>query len=642
MRFEPRRAFSIARIARPRPIAVAVPVEIAFLADYGVPRDVLRAAAQRALAEGIEPSRALLASGEVSETRFYYCLAHRLGVPFIVNWPRPALPLDLRRALDRRRFRLADDPRAAWLTAPAGVDIVLMFDACTSGIALPSLAITTPSHLDEILRHRAQSTIAYEASQALPDQTPALSARNALGLKGMSLIVLVLAALFVGAVLGLRAVDDVLGIVFLAGIVFRLAVCAQGAAPSSSAPPAALHDDALPTYSVLVPLHDEAAMVPGLAKALGEIDYPRAKIEVLFLIEAGDRATRDALEYARLPPGFRIVDVPNGAPRTKPRALNAGLLLARGTLVVVYDAEDRPDPNQLRLAAARFAQAPAHVACLQARLAISNGANGLLAKLFAIEYATLFDVFNVGLARFGLPIALGGTSNHFRSDALCRVGAWDAWNVTEDADLGLRLARFGYAIDMLDSTTWEEAPERLGDWFKQRRRWTKGWMQTLLVLARDMPTAVRDLGATKSLVVTLMLTNLVTGPLLTPLFLVLVTWHLAADGLPTPRGALDVAEATLAFSVIGIGVAGTVWSGIIGARRRGLAGILGLLALSPYQLLISAAACGGLADLFVRPYHWHKTQHGEAARKRQNPIEQQASNVRPVRSLSARWRGRRS
>ena len=168
---------------------------------------------------------------------------------------------------------------------------------------------------------------------------------------------------------------------------------------------------------------------------------------------------------------------------------------------------------------------------------------------------------------------------------------------------------------MLASTTWEEAPERLGVWFKQRRRWTKGWMQTLVVLCRDLPAVVRDLGLRRSLVVALMLTNLVTGPLLTPIFLVLVVWRLAVNGLPSPHDPAGVIEATLAYSVLALGAAGTLWSGFVGVRARALGGARGLLAFLPYQLMISAAAWGGFIDLIMRPYHWHKTQHGEAAHR---------------------------
>ena len=208
---------------------------------------------------------------------------------------------------------------------------------------------------------------------------------------------------------------------------------------------------------------------------------------------------------------------------------------------------------------------------------------------------------------------------HFRAAALRAVGGWDAWNVTEDADLGFRLARFGYATDVLASTTFEDAPERLGLWFKQRRRWTKGWMQTLVVLARDLPDVIQDLGPKHSLVVALLLTNLVTGPLLTPFFLALVLWHLAAHGLPTPHGVGAILEATLAFTVIGVGALGTLWQGWLGVQRRGHACWWSLPAVLPYQLMISAAAWGGLFDLVFRPHHWHKTPHGAAARRVRPP-----------------------
>ena len=379
MRFEPRRAFGTARRLNGPCRAAELPAELSFLEAFFVSRGALLRAKARAEAEGTDASRALVASGEVSETRYYRCLAHRLGLPFIADWPHPAPPFDLGRALARNQISLAGDPRATWLLAPTGVDVSLLLRARANSVALPSLAITTPSHLEAILCHRAQTTIAYAASHALPDEAPAWSAKNALGRWTVILIGLAMACLLAGAVLCLRLVADVLGVVFFAGLVFRLLVCARGLSPASK-PIKEVPDAELPPYTLLVPLYDEAGMAPGLVAALDEIDYPRGKLDVLFLVEADDAATRDALVHARLRPGFKIVDVPDGAPRTKPRALNAGLLLARGTLVAVYDAEDRPAPDQLRRAAARFAHAPATLACLQAHLVVANQASGLLAR----------------------------------------------------------------------------------------------------------------------------------------------------------------------------------------------------------------------------------------------------------------------
>ncbi len=443
---------------------------------------------------------------------------------------------------------------------------------------------------------------------------PSLSARGALRTAGALAVVAAGAACLAGLICAARLVVDLAAVVFLAALVFRLMVSAAGVSEAGTDEDAAeaIDDARLPSYSVLVPLRHEAAMVPGLVAALGALDYPASKLEVLFLVEADDGATRLALLAARLPAHMRVLVVPDGRPRTKPRALNAGLLVARGALVTVYDAEDRPAPDQLRLAAARFAQAPPDLACLQARLAISNR-DGLLPRLFAIEYAGLFDLYNVGATRLGLPVALGGTSNHVRAAALRRVGGWDAFNVTEDADLGLRLARFGYRVGDLPSTTWERAETSARAWFNQRRRWTKGWMQTALVLARD-GRALRDLGWARAAAVALMLVNLVAGPLLSPVALGLLVLHLARSGLPRPDGFVETAEATLAATVLVLGAVAPLWCGHAGLRARGLRGLAAYLPLSlPYLLMISAAAWGGLLDLVLRPHHWRKTPHTAAA-----------------------------
>ena len=210
-------------------------------------------------------------------------------------------------------------------------------------------------------------------------------------------------------------------------------------------------------------------------------------------------------------------------------------------------------------------------------------------------------------------MALGGTSNHFRASALRSVGGWDAYNVTEDADLGLRLARFGFEIRSLPSTTWEDALGTIAPWLKQRRRWTKGWMQTLLVLARDH-SAMRDLGAGKSALVAMMLTHLVTGPVLTPIVLVIMAANLC-HGLPAPTTSGEAFETALAAMVLATGIVSTLWCGAVGVRLRSIAGGSACLPLLlPYQLLISLAAWCGLWDLCRSPYHWHKTEHGTAPR----------------------------
>ncbi len=619
MRFEPRRAFAASRrlpFARRRPDDEALPPDLAFLRTFRPQPATLRAAVVRGRREGVSASRALLAHGDVSEGRFYHDLADHLGLPFVATWPEVAEPFDVTHALACGRVRLAGAaPVAPWLLAPTGPALDLLLEARRLGVAMPAAAITTPAHFAAVLRHRGRRPLALAASERLPERAPHLSAkaRRAEAAVFVSGLACVLGLLLAPACHLLAT--TVLGVLFLAGMVFRLLVCAAGLRQEPPATPA-IADADLPFYSVLVPLHDEAAMVPHLLEALDALDYPRSKLEVLVLVEVDDVATREALARCALPAWLRVVEVPDGRPRTKPRALNVGLELARGALLTVYDAEDRPRRDQLRRASERFRRR-ADVACLQARLGIGNGDDGLLARLFAIEYAGLFDVFNIGVARLRLPMALGGTSNHFRVSALRAVGGWDAWNVTEDADLGLRLARFGLRTDALDSTTIEEAVCTPRAWLKQRRRWTKGWMQTLLVLARQ-GGAIRDFGPWRAAAVALLLTNLVAGPLLFPVFGARLVVDVVVFGLPAPHGAREVCEATLAMSVAALGLASTLWCGHVGSRIRALRGAWRVLPLMlPYQLCISVAAWAGLWDLVFHPHHWHKTDHGDLARRRQ-------------------------
>ena len=211
------------------------------------------------------------------------------------------------------------------------------------------------------------------------------------------------------------------------------------------------------------------------------------------LIETGDEATAFALRRQHWPKGAELLTVPPGLPRTKPRALNYGLARARGEFVVVYDAEDRPHPEQLKAAVRAFRAAGEDLACLQAPL-VGEGGDGWIAGQWVLEYAVQFGRVLPGQARLGLPIALGGTSNHFRRAALEEAGGWDAWNVTEDADLGLRLARAGQRVGMIAPPTLEAPPEALIVWINQRSRWLKAFLQTWPVVMRRPGAAVRELG----------------------------------------------------------------------------------------------------------------------------------------------------
>nr|WP_233061363.1 glycosyltransferase [Parvularcula mediterranea] len=239
----------------------------------------------------------------------------------------------------------------------------------------------------------------------------------------------------------------------------------------------------LPAITLLCPLYDEPLSVGNLVRSIAMIDYPRGLLEVILLIEEADDTTEQGI--GSLPHFIRVEKVPKGLVQTKPNALNHGLLRCRGDIIGVYDAEDRPSSDQLLKIASAFDQGGERLGCVQARLNYYNRDDGIITRLFALEYALQFDWFLPGLARLGLPLPLGGTSNFIRREALEATNGWDAFNVTEDADLGMRLDAAGFRIGTVDSTTFEEATDTPGSWIKQRSRWLKGYLQTWVVHLRE-------------------------------------------------------------------------------------------------------------------------------------------------------------
>lgn len=368
-----------------------------------------------------------------------------------------------------------------------------------------------------------------------------------------------------------------------------------------------------PVYSILVPLYREAELVDDLVRALDRLDWPADRREILFATETDDVATRRALVRAiggRA--GMHVVVVPAGEPRTKPRALMYTLGLARGDLVVVYDAEDEPAPDQLRLAHARLCRPDGRVGCVQARLNVYNARHGFMTRQFALEYTALFDAILPSLRRLGLPVPLGGTSNHFRRDVLDAVGGWDPYNVTEDADLGIRLARAGWQVEILPSTTWEEAPPVFRIWLGQRARWLKGWMQTCLVHLRRPVTLWRELGPRAFAGCLVVMTAMILSAFVHPLVYGFAAWSLATGqpALWPPdeswRAAVWWLGAGNLMLAYGLGMALT----IVTARKRHGAGLAWHAIFIPiYWLMISLAAYRALIDLVRAPFHWRKTTH---------------------------------
>jgi hypothetical protein len=367
-------------------------------------------------------------------------------------------------------------------------------------------------------------------------------------------------------------------------------------------------ENALPPYTVLVALHDEAEVMDQLVERLARIDYPRDRLQGLLILEAHDTPTIAAALAARRPDWLKILVAPPGRPQTKPRALNCALPHVTGDLLTVYDAEDEPDPLQLREAASRFAaDAGGRLACLQAPLRIRRMHPGptpsyFLDRQFAAEYASLFETALPGMARLGLPFPLGGTSNHFRVDALREVGGWDAYNVTEDADLGFRLWSGRWRLGVLERPTWETPPGDLSDWLPQRTRWLKGYMQTWGVHTRR-PWRLGGRGAF-ALTMTVgmgIVSASVNGPSLA--WVATTVLVAAVAGLPPQTPAL-------ALGVLILGAASAWLSCAIGARRAGISyGPTDMIVAPGYWALQSLAAAHAAWRLVREPFAWDKTRH---------------------------------
>lgn len=384
-------------------------------------------------------------------------------------------------------------------------------------------------------------------------------------------------------------------------------VAAITPAPESELDFELLDDAELPIYSVLVPLRDEANMVPQLARALARIDYPAAKLEVLFVVEQRSADTIEAVRRVLGDARFDLIVVPDSEPRTKPKAMNFALPLVRGAYVAIYDAEDVPDPQQLRLAASRFLLHP-EFDCLQAELVVENARENWLTALFAGEYAGQFGLMLPLLARLKLPMPLGGTSNHFRVAALREVGGWDAYNVTEDADLGVRLSRLRYRTGTIASRTHEEAPVTIRAWLAQRTRWMKGWMQTFIVHNRQPRLFLEDIGWRGFLGFQIYVGSMILSA---PLHCGFLAALLLRQFLPG-EAPLDMWD-LLGSIIVVIGYGGPAALVVAGLVRLDEERLLPAQLLLPlYWVLHSAAALLALRELLTRPYFWAKTTHGKS------------------------------
>jgi len=372
-----------------------------------------------------------------------------------------------------------------------------------------------------------------------------------------------------------------------------------------------LNESDLPVYTVLVPLFKEPeSVVETLINAIKKLDYPQNKLDVIFLFEDSDTKTIEIAKKYHPPSSWRFFYVPNGTPTTKPKACNYGLHFARGDYLVIYDAEDIPDPDQLKKAVAAFKSSPKQYSCFQAQLNYYNKNENFLTKMFTLEYTYWFDYLLTGLSKLQLPIPLGGTSNHFKVEVLKKLSGWDPFNVTEDADLGIRMHAEGLKVGIINSTTYEEANCKLRNWIRQRSRWIKGYMQTSLIYNRHPFKLIKKIGFKNWISFQL----LVTG---TPVvfLLNLIMWAIFLIWIFTRTTFFDpffppiIVE--IGFINFLFGNITAIVLNLTAVLSRKYYNLIPYAILNPfYWVLHSISSYKALWQLLFRPSYWEKTIHG--------------------------------
>lgn len=619
-----------------------LPPELGFLQDRFADRASLQKVVHLARAWGAHTDQVLFAMNLVRPDDYYRALALHAGLDF-TDLVHHAPNWSIYERVHKRVVETGDiapigqgDDGLQIAIAPTGANarrIARLAEQPYLSYQLrQQIFITTPSRIRTAFLERFRSTISRNALRGLEEKYPDSSARSGLTIwqKATGFLILLITA--IGCWNAPSSVWICLNVflvaIFMVVTLFRTSAVFWSALHQRQAqkthPPPPNSD--LPVYTILVPLFREALVLPHLVQALLRLDYPIAKLDIKLILEEEDMATRQMANELNLPSAFDIIVVPPIGPQTKPKALNFALQFARGDFAVIYDAEDRPEPDQLKKAIRAFRDGPSDLVCVQARLSIYNYWHNWLTRQFTIEYAALFDALLPVMEVLRVPLPLGGTSNHFRIDKLREVGAWDSFNVTEDADLGMRLTRLGYRCTMLDSTTYEEACSSLPAWLSQRTRWFKGWLQTLVVHMRHPATTWRELGPHGFFALNILMGGIVLSSVAYPLFLGLIIYGVYTGGvfefLPVFWSKIYLA-ANLWNLVAGL--VASIALGWFALRSRGLNGwgpfglSKDLMLIPIYWLLISLAAYRAIWQAVTRPFYWEKTEHGL---HRANPLAQ--------------------
>ncbi|XTQ93611.1 glycosyltransferase family 2 protein [Xanthomonas sacchari] len=565
----------------------------------------------------------VLAQRGVAPLRFYTVLAQHFGLNFanLLKQPiDPALFQPERLADYAQRLVLPwreEDGHLVLAVADPGPE-TFAWARATYG---EQVRFVGTSKFDIVwsLQQHADAQLTHDALNLLAEHAPEHSARQVItraqSVFLVALTVVLAATLALWPLVTLIALNTLIAVAFLATFGLKLVLAWRGARRRidikvSDEEVAALGDEDLPVYTVLVPMYKEPDVLPILANALRRLDYPTSKLDVKLVLEADDTETIEAAKALGLEAFFEIIRVPPSQPKTKPKACNYALRFARGQMLTIYDAEDKPEPDQLKRVVAAFRKSPADVACIQARLNYYNADENWLTRMFTLEYTLWFDFYLPALETLRIPIPLGGTSNHFRLDILRKVHAWDPYNVTEDADLGVRLTQQGYRVSVVNSTTFEEANVSIPNWIRQRSRWLKGYMQTWLVHMRDPVQLYRSTGVRGFWGFQLFVGGTFFTALAAPLmWLSYGLWLAVGSKFFDPFFPPALLYLSLLNLLLGNGF--LIYMTLVAAFKRDYFRLAPYALTVPlYWLLQSIAAYKGLWQLIRNPFYWEKTTHG--------------------------------
>ncbi|NKN34955.1 glycosyltransferase [Agrobacterium sp. a22-2] len=599
--------------------------EALVLKQLGIGKPLIARMAQRALRNRTTIERELLHGGGVREDAYYAGMARLAGLPF-VEAIEDGQVTDIR-GLDSQLQRPTQIRLNHGHKPPVTVIVpeARRFADLTATLArLPdlrtSLAIAAPSTVRQAVWRAGARRRSHAAVNGLFEADPRFSARVVLaGRQGFwigSLLTAFLASLLLETDATLLVLHIVLTLIFFLSLMPRLTAVVQSRRSRPSAMPALLPGQALPVYSVMVALYQETEVVSQLLTSLDRLNWPKSRLDIKLVCEEDDLGTIAAIKALEPGPQFEIVEVPACGPRTKPKALTYALAGVRGDYVAIFDAEDRPHPDQLLEAYQHFSCTPDDIACLQAPLIIANAKASCISALFSLEYSALFRGLLPFLARHSMPLPLGGTSNHFRTHLLRAAGGWDPYNVTEDADIGLRLYRLGYRAEVIRRQTLEDAPTSIPVWTGQRTRWFKGWLQTWLVVMRSPSLAIAEMGPCAFVVFQLLIGGMLLSSLAHPVMILFLTQSTLAM-MRSPGTAMSVLDKVLFYTDM-INVLGSYATFLaLGATKmtRFETRLVSWrwIFIPVYWLMMSMAAWRAVFELRSRPFFWNKTPHRPTA-----------------------------